>query len=128
VTSSGEYAAYGNLAEREGFELAVRLSDYARRLAAASANVIARGDSVAVLHGQSGLRWIAPNAEKFDNQKPRAASLLFVRRGTQSYDEFIGAVPLSASPQHDVRDDQHVRHFLDWRKRKCMYLVWSQVT
>ena len=71
---------------------------------------------------------IAPNAEKFDNQKPRAASLLFVRRGTQSYDEFIAAVPLSASPEHDVRDDQHVRHFLDWRKRKCMYLVWSQVT
>jgi hypothetical protein len=29
---------------------------------------------------------IAPYAEKFDNQKPRAASLLFVRRGTQSYD------------------------------------------
>ena len=37
---------------------------------------------------------IAPYAEKFDNQKPRAASLLFVRRGTQSYDEFIAAVPL----------------------------------
>ena len=37
---------------------------------------------------------IAPNAEKFDNQKPRAASFLFVRRGTQSYDEFIAAVPL----------------------------------
>jgi hypothetical protein len=70
----------------------------------------------------------APNAEKFDNQKPRAASLLFVRRGTQSYDEFIAAVPLLASPEHDARDDQHVRHFLDWRKRKCMYLVWSQVT
>ncbi len=65
----------------------------------------------------------APNAEKFDNQKPRAASLLFVRRGTQSYDEFIAAVPLLASPEHDARDDQHVRHFLDWRKRKCMYLV-----
>jgi len=39
---------------------------------------------------------IAPYAEKFDNQKPQAASLLFVRRGTQSYDEFIAAVPLSA--------------------------------
>src|SRR3982074_2129029 len=37
---------------------------------------------------------IAPNAEKFDNQKPRAASFLFVRRGTQSYDEFVAAVPL----------------------------------
>ena len=62
---------------------------------------------------------IAPNAEKFDNQKPRAASFLFVRRGTQSYDEFIAAVPLLASPEHDARDDQHVRYFLDWRKRKC---------
>jgi hypothetical protein len=62
--------------------------------------------------------FIAPNAEKFDNQKPRAASLLFVRRGTQSYDEFIATVPRSASPEHDVRDDQHVRYFLDWRKRK----------
>jgi hypothetical protein len=29
---------------------------------------------------------IAPYAKKFNNQKPRAASLLFVRRGTQSYD------------------------------------------
>jgi hypothetical protein len=37
---------------------------------------------------------IAPNAEKFDNQKPRAASFLFVRRGTQSYDEFMAGVPL----------------------------------
>jgi hypothetical protein len=37
---------------------------------------------------------IAPNAEKLDNQKPRAASFLFVRRSTQSYDEFIAAVPL----------------------------------
>jgi hypothetical protein len=37
---------------------------------------------------------IAPNAEKFDNQKPRAASFLFMRRGTQSYDEFTTAVPL----------------------------------
>ena len=37
---------------------------------------------------------IAPNAEKFDNQKPWAASFLFVRRGTQAYDEFIAAVPL----------------------------------
>ena len=71
---------------------------------------------------------IAPNAEKFDNQKPWAASFLFVRRGTQSYDEFIAAVPLLASPEHDGRDDQHVRHFLDWRKRKCVYLVGSQVT
>jgi hypothetical protein len=49
----------------------------------------------------------APNAEKFDNQKPWAASFLFVRRGTQSYDEFIAAVPLLASPEHDARDDQH---------------------
>ena len=48
---------------------------------------------------------IAPNAEKFDNQEPRAASLLFVRRDTQSYDEVIAAVPLSASPEHDVRND-----------------------
>src|SRR3982074_597029 len=71
---------------------------------------------------------IAPNAEKFDNQKPWAASFLFVRRGTQSYDEFIAAVPLLAWPEHDARDDQHVRHFLDWRKRKCVYLVGSQVT
>jgi hypothetical protein len=70
---------------------------------------------------------IAPNAEKFDNQKPRAASFLFVRRGAQSYDEFIAAVSLLASPEHDAQDDQHVRHFLDWRKRKCVYLVWSQV-
>ena len=46
------------------------------------------------LHVQSGLRRIAPNAEKFDNQEPRAASLLFVRRGTRWYDEFIAAVPL----------------------------------
>jgi len=61
---------------------------------------------------------IAPNAEKFDNQKPRAASLLFVRHGTQSYDEIIATVPRSASPEHDVRDDQHVRYFLDWRKRQ----------
>lgn len=37
---------------------------------------------------------IARNVEKFDNQKPRAASFLFVRRGTQSYDEFIATVPL----------------------------------
>ena len=37
---------------------------------------------------------IAPNAEKFDNQKPRAASFLFMRRGTQSYDEFTTTVPL----------------------------------
>ena len=37
---------------------------------------------------------IGPNAEKFDNEKPRAASFLFVRRGTQSYDGFIAAVPL----------------------------------
>ena len=37
---------------------------------------------------------IARNAEKFDNQKPRVASFLFVRRGTQSYDEFIAGVPL----------------------------------
>jgi hypothetical protein len=35
-----------------------------------------------------------PSAEKFDNQKPRAASFLFMRRGTQSYDEFTTAVPL----------------------------------
>jgi hypothetical protein len=62
---------------------------------------------------------IAPNAEKFDDQKPRAASFLFVRRATQSYDEFIAAVPLLALPEHDARDDQHVRYFLDWRKRKC---------
>jgi hypothetical protein len=53
---------------------------------------------------------IAPNAEKLDNQKSRAASLLFVRRGTLSYDEFTAAVPLSVSPEHDVRDDQHIRH------------------
>jgi hypothetical protein len=72
-----------------------------------------------------GLRASPPNAEKFDNQKTRAASFLFVRRGTQSYDEFIAAVPLSASPEHDARDDQHVRHFLDWRKRKCVCLVGS---
>src|SRR5712671_7499828 len=71
---------------------------------------------------------IAPNAEKFDNQKPWAASFLFVRRGPQTYDEFIAAVRLLASPEHDARDDQHVRHFLDWRKRKCVYLVGSQVT
>jgi hypothetical protein len=71
------------------------------------------------LHRQRGAACIAPNAEKFDNQKPRAASFLFVRRGTQSYDEFIAAVPLLASPEHDARDDQHVQHFLDWRKRKC---------
>jgi hypothetical protein len=62
---------------------------------------------------------IGPNAEKFDNEKPRAASFLFVRRGTQSYDGFIAAVPLLASPEHDARDDQHVRDFLDWRKSKC---------
>jgi hypothetical protein len=37
---------------------------------------------------------IAPNAKKIDNRKPRAASFLFVRRGTQSYDEFMAAVPL----------------------------------
>jgi len=37
---------------------------------------------------------IARKAEKFDNQNSRAASFLFVRRGTQSYDEFIAAVPL----------------------------------
>jgi hypothetical protein len=71
------------------------------------------------LHRQRGAACIAPNAEKFDNQKPRAASFLFVRRGTQSYDEFIAAVPLLASPEHDALDDQYVRHFLDWRKRKC---------
>jgi hypothetical protein len=69
-----------------------------------------------------------PHAEKFDNQKPWAASFLFVRRGTQSHDEFIAAVPLSASPKHDVRDDHHVRHFLDWRKRKYVYPVGSQAT
>jgi len=37
-----------------------------------------------------------PNAEQLDNQNPEAASFLFVRRGTQSYDEFIAAVPLLA--------------------------------
>jgi hypothetical protein len=42
----------------------------ARRLADASANVIASGDSVAILPGKSGL-CVAPNAEKFDNQKSR---------------------------------------------------------
>jgi len=72
-----------------------------------------------VLHRQSGLRASPLTTEKLDNQKPRAASFLFVRGGTQSYDEFIAAVPLLASPEHDARDDQHVRHFLDWRKRNC---------
>ena len=60
--------------------------------------------------------------------KNRGQLLLFVRRGTQSCDEFIAAVSFLASPEHDARDDQTVRHFLDWRKRKCIYLVWSQVT
>jgi hypothetical protein len=31
----------------------------------------------------------------------------------------MAAVPLLASPEHDAQDDQHVGHFLDWRKRKC---------
>jgi hypothetical protein len=37
-------------------------------------------------------------------KNPRAAPLLLVRRDTQSYDEVIAAVPLSASPEHDVRN------------------------
>jgi hypothetical protein len=41
---------------------------------------------------------IAPSAEKFDNQQPRAASFLFARRGTRSYDEFIAGVPLRPRP------------------------------
>jgi hypothetical protein len=60
---------------------------------------------------QVTLEKISGNAEKFDNQKPWAASFLFVRRGTQSYDEFIAAVPLLASPEHDARDDQHADIF-----------------
>jgi hypothetical protein len=55
-----------------------------------------------------------------------SASFLFVRRRTQSCDEFIAAVPLLASPEHDARDDQHVRHFLDSRKLKYAYLIGSQ--
>jgi hypothetical protein len=45
------------------------------------------------LHRQSGLRALLLT-NKIDNRKPRAASFLFVRRGTQSYDKFIAAVPL----------------------------------
>jgi hypothetical protein len=52
-----------------------------------------------------GAARIAPNAEKFDNQKPRAASFLFVRRGIQSYDQFIAAALLFAWWEHDAGDD-----------------------
>jgi hypothetical protein len=44
------------------------------------------------LHGQSGLR-ASPLTPKI-RQSKTAGSFLFVRRGTQSYDEFIAAVPL----------------------------------
>jgi hypothetical protein len=71
---------------------------------------------------------IAPNAEKFDNQKPRAASFLFVRRSTQSYDEFIAAVYYSPRLSMMLGMINTSDIFLDWRKRKCVYLVWSQVT
>jgi prophage regulatory protein len=67
-----------------------------------------------------------PQRRKIRQSKPRPASFLFIRRGTQSYDEFTTAVSTSASPEHDARDGQHVRHFLDWRKRKCAYLIGSQ--
>jgi hypothetical protein len=44
------------------------------------------------LHRQSGLR-ASPLTPKI-RQSKTAGSFLFVRRGTQSYDEFIAAVPL----------------------------------
>jgi hypothetical protein len=37
---------------------------------------------------------IALAPKKFDNQNPKAAYFPFVRRGTQSHDELIAAVPL----------------------------------
>ena len=76
-------------------------------------------NDLAIVHDTSSGCVHRPNAEEFDHQKPQAAPFLFVRRGTQSYDESIAAVPLLASPEHDARDDQQVRHFLDWQKRKC---------
>jgi hypothetical protein len=49
----------------------------ARRLAAAFANVIARGDSVAILHGQSGLR-ASPLKPKNSTIKNRGQLLSFL--------------------------------------------------
>jgi hypothetical protein len=49
--------------------------------------------SAKCFHRQSGCVH-RPSAKKFDNQNPKAAYFLFVRRGTQSHDELIATVPL----------------------------------
>ena len=70
---------------------------------------------------------IAPNAKK--NRQSKIAGSFFPFRSP--WHPIVRWVysrrSTSASPEHDARDDQHVRHFLDWRKRKCVYLVGSHV-
>ena len=49
------------------------------------------------------------------------------RRGTQSYDESKTAVPFRPRLGMMLRMIKHVRHFVDWRKLKCVWVVGSHV-
>ena len=79
------------------------------------------------LHRQGGLRGSSLTPKKLDNKETAGSFFPFCSPWYPIVRWVYSRRSTSASPGHNAPDDQHVRHFVDWRKLNCVCLVGSHV-